>query len=74
VAIRNFTEEEVTARARKLADEQGPGWEAVMAEEHVGKDTAALRHWLQRALEDLEAEDITGLEVEADTPKTVGLE
>jgi hypothetical protein len=45
-----------------------------MAEEHVGKDTAALRHWLQRALEDLEADDITGLEIEADTPKTVGLE
>jgi hypothetical protein len=29
---------------------------------------------MQQALEDLEAEDITGLEVEADTPKTVGLE
>jgi hypothetical protein len=74
MAIRSFTEEEVTERARKLANEQGPGWDAVMAEEHVGKDTATLRYWMQQALEDLEAEDITSLEVEADTPKTVGLE
>jgi hypothetical protein len=74
MAIRNFTEEEVTARARKLADEQGPGWDAIMSDERVGKDTTTLRHWLQRALEDLEAEDVTALEVEADTPKTVGLD
>jgi hypothetical protein len=74
VAIRSFTEEEVTARARKLADEQGPGWEAVMAEERVGRDPATLRRWMQRALQDLEAEDTTTLEVEADAPKTVGLD
>jgi hypothetical protein len=74
MAIRTFTEEEVTARARKPADEQGPGWDAVVSEEQVGKDTATLRHWLQRAIEDLEAEDITGLEVEANVPKTARLD
>ena len=45
-----FTEEEITARARQLADEKGPGWEAITAEEP------------------------TVLEVEASTPKTVGLD
>ena len=30
-------------RARKFANEQGPGWEAITAEERVGKDTAELR-------------------------------
>jgi hypothetical protein len=71
---RNVTEEEITARARKLADEQGPGWEAVLAAERVGKDPAALRHWRQLAVKELEAEDVTVLEVEADAPKTIGLE
>jgi hypothetical protein len=69
-----FTEEEITARAQQLADEQGPGWAAIMAEEQVGKDTAELRYWLDRALKELEAEQPTVLEVEASTPKTVGLD
>jgi len=74
MAIRSFTDEEITARARKLADEQGPGWDAIMQDELVGKNTGALRFWRQRALEDLEADDVTALEIEADTPKTVGLD
>jgi len=69
-----FTEEEITVRARQLADEQGPGWEAILAEEQVGKDTAELRYWRDRALKELEAEQPTVLEVEASTAKTVGLE
>ncbi len=69
-----FTEEEITARAQQLADEQGPGWAAIMAEEQVGKDTAELRCWRDRALKELEAEQPTVLEVEASTPKTVGLD
>ncbi len=52
VTIR-FTEDELTARARKLADEQGPGWAAVMAGERVGKDTAELRYWRELARQDL---------------------
>jgi hypothetical protein len=68
------TEEEITARARQLADEQGPGWESVAGEEQVGKDTAELRHWRELALKELEAEVPTVLEVEATTPKTVGLD
>ncbi len=74
MAARNVTEEDITARARKLADEQGPGWEAVLEAERVGKDTAALRHWRQLAVKELEAEDATVLEVEADASKTIGLE
>jgi hypothetical protein len=69
-----FTEEEITARARQLADEQGPGWEAITAEEQVGKDTAELRYWRELALKELEAEAPTILEIEASTPKMVGLE
>ena len=69
-----FTEEEITARARQLADEQGPGWEAITAEEQVGKDTAELRYWRELALKELESEELTFLEVEASTPKTVGLD
>ncbi len=69
-----FTEEEITARARQLADEQGPGWAAITAEEQVGKDTAELRYWRELALKELEAEEPTVLEVEASTPKTVGLD
>jgi hypothetical protein len=69
-----FTEEEITARAQQLANDQGPGWEALTAEEQVGKDTAELRYWLDRALKELEAEQPTVLEVEASTPKTVGLD
>ena len=69
-----FTEEEITARARQLADDQGPGWEAITAEEQVGKDTAEFRYWRQLALKELEAEVPTVLEVEASVPKTVGLD
>jgi ribosomal protein L39E len=69
-----FTEEEITARARQLANEQGPGWEAITTEERVGKDTAELRYWREVALKELEAEQPTVLEVEASTPKTVGLD
>jgi hypothetical protein len=69
-----FTEDEITTRARQLANEQGPGWEAIMAEDQVGKDTAELRYWRELALKELEAEQPTVLEVEASTPKTVGLE
>jgi ribosomal protein L39E len=69
-----FTEEEITARARQLANEQGPGWEAIKAEEQVGKDTAELRYWRKLALKELEAEEPTVSEVEASTPKTVGLD
>jgi hypothetical protein len=68
------TEEEITARARQLADEQGPGWAVVAGEEQVGKDTAELRYWRELALKELEAEEPTVLEVEANTPRTVGLE
>jgi len=74
MATPRFTEEEITIRARELADEQGPGWEAIIAEEQVGKDTAELRYWRERALNELEAEQPTVLEVEASTPKTVGLD
>ena len=45
MATAQFTDDEITARARKLANEQGPGWEAITAEERVGKDTAELRYW-----------------------------
>ena len=69
-----FTEEEIMARARQLADEQGPGWEAIAAEERVGKDTAELRYWRELALKELEAEEPTVLEVEASAPKPVGLD
>ncbi len=69
-----FTEEEITARARQLADEQGPGWDAITAEEQVGKDTAEFRCWRELALKELEAAEPTVLEVETSTPKTVGLE
>ncbi|ANY82121.1 hypothetical protein BB934_27560 (plasmid) [Microvirga ossetica] len=69
-----FTDEEITARARQLANEQGPGWEAITAEERVGKDTAEFRYWRERALKELEAEHSTVLEVDASTPKTVGLD
>jgi hypothetical protein len=74
MAMVRFTEEELMSRARKLADEQGPGWDVVMAGERVGKDTAELRYWRELARQELEAEAITTLEVEADTPKTVGLD
>ena len=74
MAIERFTEEEITARARQLANEQGPGWDAIAREEQVGKDTAELRYWRERALRELEAEQPTVLEVEASTPKTVGLD
>jgi len=43
MATERFTEEEITARARQFADEQGPGWEAVLAGERLGEDTAELR-------------------------------
>jgi hypothetical protein len=74
MATPRFTEEEITARARQLADGQGPGWETIAGEEQVGKDTAELRYWRELALKELEAEEPTVLEVEAATPKTVGLE
>ena len=69
-----FTEEEINARARQLADEQGPGWEALMDEERVGNDPAELRYWRELALKELESDQPTILEVEASTPKTVGLD
>ena len=74
MATAQFTDEEITARAGKLANEQGPGWEAITAEERVGKDTAELRSWKELALKELEADQLTVLEVEASTPKTVGLD
>jgi hypothetical protein len=74
MATPQFTEEEITARARQLANSQGPGWDALTAEEQVGKDTAELRYWRDRALKELEAEQPTVLEVEASTPKTLGLD
>jgi hypothetical protein len=69
-----FTEEEITTRAQQLANEQGPGWEKIIADERVGKDTADLRYWRERALRELEAEQPTVLEVEESSPKTVGLD
>ncbi len=69
-----FTEDEITTRARQLADEEGPGWAALMDEERVGKDPAELRYWRELALMKLEAELPSVLEVEASTPKTVGLD
>ena len=33
-----FTEDEIMARARKLADEQRPGWEVILEAERVGKE------------------------------------
>jgi hypothetical protein len=74
MATPRFTEDEIAARARRLADEQGPGWEAILEAERVGHDTVALRYWRERALQELEMEQPTVLEVEASTPKTVGLE
>jgi hypothetical protein len=74
MATERFTEDEITARARQLVNEQGPGWDTVVANERVGKDTAELRYWRERALQELEAEAPTVLEIEASTPKTVGLE
>jgi hypothetical protein len=69
-----FTEEEFTARAQQLADEKGPGWDAITAEELAGKDIVELRYWRELALKELEAEEPTVLEVEASTPKAVGLD
>ena len=40
----------------------------------VGKDTAELRRWRDRALKELEAEQPTVLEIEESAPKTVGLQ
>ena len=74
MATAQFTDEEITARARRLANEQGPGWEAITAEERVGKDTAELRYWKELALKELAADQLTVREVEASTPKTVGLD
>jgi hypothetical protein len=74
MATPRLTEEEITARARQLADEHGPGWETVAGEVQVGKDTVELRYWREVALKELEAEVPTVLEVEATTPKTVGLD
>ena len=45
-----------------------------MDEERVGNDPAELRYWREMALKELEAEQPTLLEVEASTPKTVGLD
>jgi hypothetical protein len=53
MATPRLTEEEITARARQLADEHGPGWETVAGEEQVGKDTVELRYWREVALKDL---------------------
>ena len=44
-----FTEEEITERAQQLANEQGPGWETITAEERVGYDPAELRYWRELA-------------------------
>ena len=74
MATPRLTEEEITARARQLADEHGPGWKTVAGEEQVGKDTVELRYWREVALKEREAEVPTVLEVEATTPKTVGLD
>ena len=74
MTVPRFTAEEITARARQLADEQGPGREVVSNEEQVGKDTAELRYWRELALKELEAEEPTVLEVEDSTPKPVGLD
>lgn len=74
MATDRISEEEITARARQLANEQGPGWEAISNEEQVGKDTAEFRYWRDMALKELEAEQPTVLEIEASTPKTVGLD
>jgi hypothetical protein len=65
MATLQFTEEEITARAQQLANQQGSGWEAITAEEHVRKDTAELRYWRELALKELEAEEPMVLEVEA---------
>jgi hypothetical protein len=45
-----------------------------MAEEHVGKDSGALRFWRQQAMKDLELKTVTSLDVEAESPRTVGLD
>ena len=74
MATAQFTDDEITARARRLANEQGPGWEAITAEERVGKDTAELRYWKELALKKLAADQLTVREVEASTPNTVGLD
>ena len=74
MATARFTDDEITARARKLANETGSGWEAITAEERVGQDTAERRYWRELALKELEADQPTVLEIEASTPKTVGLE
>jgi hypothetical protein len=72
MATPRLTEEEITARARQLADEHGPGWETVAGEEQVGKDTVELRYWREVALKELEAEVPTVLEVEATRPRRWG--
>jgi ribosomal protein L39E len=74
MTTQRFTEEEILARARKLANEQGPGWEDIMADERVGKDSPEFRLWREKAMQELEAEVPTTLEVEASAPKTVGLD
>ncbi|WP_114948555.1 hypothetical protein [Microvirga calopogonii] len=68
------TEEEITARACELANEQGLAWEAIIAEEQVGRDTAELRYWRDLTLKELEAEQPIVLVVEDSTLKTVGLD
>jgi hypothetical protein len=42
MATPQFTEEEVMARAQQLADEQGPGWEKIIADEQFLKDTVTI--------------------------------
>ena len=78
MATARFSDEEINARAQQLADEQGPGWEEILADERAGKDSAELRYWRGLALQQLEAEQPTFAptvqEVEDSSPKTVGLD
>jgi hypothetical protein len=53
---------------------RGPAGKPSWRGSGVGKDTAELRYWRDLALKELEAETMTTLEIEADTPKTVGLD
>jgi hypothetical protein len=50
------TDEEIEAKARELADIEGPGWAAVNSEEGASKDTGTKQYWLQKAEEVLKTE------------------
>ncbi|SCY98987.1 hypothetical protein SAMN02927923_03265 [Microvirga guangxiensis] len=50
------TDEEIEAKARELTDKDGPGWAAVVSEEHTQLETGTKGYWLKMAEGVLRAE------------------